>query len=225
MMNKLYLLSLLLFTLTLSGFGQDCMKTCTVEKEVGEGVFLGVQIYSSNKFEGTKILRVVEGTEAEHIGLQVGDLIHSINGTKMETSSQLTEWVGSKRAGFPVKLAITRNGKDLEIEGKLRFKELHKIEQQICCDDNINRMSVEQISISPNPSTGNFLLKSAVDNEEPVQLQVLSQTGQVLFENTIYPKSNQINERIQVNARLNGNYVLLLKQGNNIHREKIVFVQ
>lgn len=224
-MKKLYFVLIALFTCSSMAYSQDCTKTCKVQKEIGEGVFLGVQIYSNKNFEGTKIIKIVEGTEAQKMGLKVGDLIQTINGVPMESSNFMVNWVGSKKAGLPVDVVFVRQGKQQTLKGKLGYKEVKLVEETICCGESVNQLEVKKLDIYPNPSTGQFQLKSEMKDDQPVQLQIIDHNGQVHYENTLYPKGQVINQTINVNSRLRGDYVLILQQDGNIKQEKIVFIQ
>ncbi len=68
---------------------------------------------------GVYIYTVNEGSGAEKAGLEPGDFIVSVNGTAIETSSDLTNLLAELTVGDSVEMQIIREGKILEITVEL----------------------------------------------------------------------------------------------------------
>ncbi len=64
--------------------------------------------------EGVLVVRVPDGTPAARAGLEAGDVIVRVNGSDVETISQLRRAIG--RAGEPVRLEIIRRNARRTIE-------------------------------------------------------------------------------------------------------------
>jgi serine protease Do len=64
---------------------------------------------------GALISRVLEGSPAEAGGILEQDIITSINGHEIDFSSELPHYVGRIRAGSDAKVAVIRNGEEMEI--------------------------------------------------------------------------------------------------------------
>ncbi|MEL7609013.1 MAG: trypsin-like peptidase domain-containing protein [Bacillota bacterium] len=62
-----------------------------------------------------QVVEVVAGSAAEKAGLQAGDMITAVDGTKVEGMDQLTSLIGEYNAGDVVKLSIERGQKQLEL--------------------------------------------------------------------------------------------------------------
>jgi serine protease Do len=60
---------------------------------------------------GAIVAEVTAGSPAEKAGLKRGDIIHSVNGEKVESSRDLTRAVGALAAGSKNTFALTREGK------------------------------------------------------------------------------------------------------------------
>jgi putative serine protease PepD len=75
---------------------------------------LGVEITTAQDqlgvADGAKVARVDTGTAAAHAGLQVGDVITSIGGQRVQDSDSLVALVRMYRPGEAVKLTVTRDG-------------------------------------------------------------------------------------------------------------------
>ncbi|MCB0524338.1 MAG: PDZ domain-containing protein, partial [Saprospiraceae bacterium] len=61
--------------------------------------------------EGALINRIAIGGAAEDASLEIGDVIISVNGSKVRSTSELQEYVGRFRPGETVNLEYWRNGK------------------------------------------------------------------------------------------------------------------
>jgi serine protease Do/serine protease DegQ len=61
--------------------------------------------------EGALVQEVVSGSAAEKAGIEVGDVIVSIDGSRVKSASDLRNTVGLKRSGDSVKVDVLREGK------------------------------------------------------------------------------------------------------------------
>lgn len=69
--------------------------------------------------KGPRVTLVYETASIQKAGLQVGDLIVSINGRQVLSPPHLGRTLGPLRAGHELKLAVLRNEKNIEIAGKV----------------------------------------------------------------------------------------------------------
>jgi hypothetical protein len=67
---------------------------------------------------GTQINRVSAGSNAEHIGLQSGDVVVRINNQLTTPGTDLAELLGSFPPGRPLLLTVTRGGQSVALSGK-----------------------------------------------------------------------------------------------------------
>jgi serine protease Do len=92
--------------------------------------YIGVQIESIDETmakalglkdaEGVVIQSLVKGGAAEQAGLREGDVILTVNGTKVTAANQLQSIIASRHPGENVTLTIFREGKTLEQEVTLK---------------------------------------------------------------------------------------------------------
>jgi len=75
------------------------------------------------KDKGAIILDVAEGTPAHKAGLKRGDLIFSVDGKKIESSSELTRVIGSYNPNSTITLGVERNKKEITIKLKLASRD------------------------------------------------------------------------------------------------------
>ncbi|MBX2845777.1 MAG: PDZ domain-containing protein [Saprospiraceae bacterium] len=209
----------------------DCQKTCTIEKKVGEGVFLGVRISDcgckdSEQQKEVRVVEVIAGTNADLMGILKDDRIYEINGVSMTDTKFMVRWIGGKEKGYPVSVKLRRDGKDMTLKGQLGFKEETTITERICCDELSGQLSISNFKIYPNPNTGEFTMDFDIDNTRPFDVQVADLSGNVFFENSIQPGTLHVNEFIQLNTRVPaGEYLLLINQEGKVYRDKLVIVR
>lgn len=72
-----------------------------------------------NNTKGVLISNVEEDSSAEKAGLKVGDVIVSVEGKKVTTTSQLRNAIGLRREGSKVLLGIIRDGDEKEIKASI----------------------------------------------------------------------------------------------------------
>jgi len=72
---------------------------------------------------GVYVDSISENSAAGDAGVKAGDVIIKVNGTKVTSSGELLEIVGSHRPGDEVSLTVDRKGKELEFDVVLRNQE------------------------------------------------------------------------------------------------------
>jgi len=100
----------------------------TDDGEVTRG-FLGIlpadidseiaKIYNLNDESGALVRKVTKNSPAAKAGLQVGDVILSVSGQKVESASKLPVIVSSYKPDSEIKLDILRDGKPMSLTAKL----------------------------------------------------------------------------------------------------------
>jgi serine protease Do len=68
---------------------------------------------------GALVNELVPGSAAAKAGLEVGDVIRSVNGTPINTFSDLPPLIGAQAPGSKVRLGVLREGKEREITATL----------------------------------------------------------------------------------------------------------
>jgi putative serine protease PepD len=83
-----------------------------------EHAYLGVSVETTAS-GAVRVGEVRSGTPAESAGLQAGDTILTVDGTKMSSADQLTSIIGSKAPGDSVTITYSRGGQTRSVEVKL----------------------------------------------------------------------------------------------------------
>ncbi|MFZ5719019.1 MAG: Do family serine endopeptidase [Pseudomonadota bacterium] len=84
--------------------------------------------------EGAIVADVSAGGPSERAGVQIGDVVVAVNGTKVESSSELTRQVARVRAGDVLRLEIIRDGKRRTIEVRSGVR---PSERELAANDNL----------------------------------------------------------------------------------------
>jgi len=84
-----------------------------IDDHQGQG-FLGVGVVETP--EGVEVIEVFAGSPADGAGLEVGDLIISVDGVTVSTVSDLIDVVAAAGAGTAVEVTVGRGGTELGIE-------------------------------------------------------------------------------------------------------------
>jgi serine protease DegQ len=69
--------------------------------------------------EGALVQEIVGGSAAERAGLEVGDVIVAVDGTRVKGASDLRNTIGLKRSGDTVKVDVIREGKRRQFTAQL----------------------------------------------------------------------------------------------------------
>lgn len=75
--------------------------------------------FGLDKATGALVAKVLAGSPAERDGLKVGDIIRSVNGNEVRSSSDLPMTISSLKPNQTVKLGVWRKGQMLDVEIKL----------------------------------------------------------------------------------------------------------
>ena len=75
--------------------------------------------FGLDKATGALVAKVLAGSPAERGGLKVGDIIRSVNGNEVRSSSDLPITISSLKPNQTVKLGVWRKGQMLDVEIKL----------------------------------------------------------------------------------------------------------
>ena len=75
--------------------------------------------FGLDKATGALVAKVLSGSPAERGGLKVGDIIRSVNGNEVRSSSDLPMTISSLKPNQTVKLGVWRKGQMLDVEIKL----------------------------------------------------------------------------------------------------------
>lgn len=98
----------------------------TLKRKASMGI--GTEAYSDSLVQGIRVNIVRNGT-AKNLGIEINDILISINAKRLSQPKDLSEFMKSKFQGEPVSIKIWRSGKTKEITGKFAGKDYESIPQ------------------------------------------------------------------------------------------------
>jgi serine protease Do len=100
----------------------DVQMDRTEQVLIDSTAFLGVVTVTAPNNKGAEIESVSKGSAAEIAGLQVGDIILSINKNKITTPADLSKEISEKKPNEKVEISFLRNGKEKKCDAVLQLK-------------------------------------------------------------------------------------------------------
>jgi serine protease Do len=100
----------------LEGLGLGLPQRPPPVRPKGSG-YLGAYVEETK--DGVKVDQVGADTPADRAGLQVGDIVLSVNDRKVATRDELLARIYQRKPGARIKIAIRRGGQELELEATL----------------------------------------------------------------------------------------------------------
>ena len=170
--------------------------------------------FGLDKPTGALVAKVLAGSPAEQGGIKVGDIIRSVNGSEVRSSSDLPMTISSLKPNQTVKLGVWRKGQMHEVEIKLGTQRdlATKAERQSSEDSD----NVDDFQFSPAGLTliVNSNGKIVVSNVKGIAAQAGLRRGDILLEvagKTVH-NQDEFNEAINSAGK---NIPLLVQRGNN----------
>jgi len=98
-----------------------------------------------DKAKGVLVQNVIKGGAGDDAGLKTGDVILSVDGKEVNAANQLQTLIGSKRPGETAALVVFREGKNMDVQVKLKPRSNNDVALN---DNNLNKKSEESQSNS-----------------------------------------------------------------------------
>ncbi|MDK4539089.1 Do family serine endopeptidase, partial [Kingella kingae] len=119
--------------------------------------------FGLDKPAGALVAKVSPNSPAEKAGLEVGDIIRSVNGEAVRSSSDLPMTISAIRPGDEVKLGIWRKGETLEIIAKL----ISQSEQQSAQIEPEESYRSDRVTAFTFPAAGLTISVRTNNSDEP----------------------------------------------------------
>jgi Do/DeqQ family serine protease len=162
--------------------------------------YLKQQGINPGSVKGVFITGIQEGSAADNAGLKEGDIIQSIDGVKLYSSSEFSERIARHRPGDKVKLEYLRNGKTQSTSVTLKGEESRKpLAASQSLQDIYDRLGAKFAPIPPAFKERYDLSGGVVVTDVAVggffyQVGVLPGTIIVLINNKVVNSPEDINE-------------------------------
>jgi S1-C subfamily serine protease len=152
--------------------------------------------------KGVFITGIQKGSAADNAGLKEGDIIQSIDGIKLYSSSEFSERIARHRPGDKIKLEYLRNGKSQSASVILQGEESRKpLTADQSLQDIYDRLGAKFAPISPAfreryDLSGGVVVTDVADGGFFYQVGILPGTIIVLINNTVVNSPEDINKAL-----------------------------
>ncbi len=205
-------------------------KFCTTVESIEKVPFLGVATSPMEDFEGVLVENVIEGTIAQQMGIEAGDVITSINDAEIRSACDLTMAINSYEVGDMVDVQIQDENKGKEL-ASLGYRMKKVVTWVGCSEVASSEVLVEQVATTtdhaaldlfPNPNTGIANIKFSSNVEGALSLYITDIAGREIYREEVKNFDGFYNDYIDISSEAEGLYFLNIVQGNEMHTEKIV---
>ncbi|MFZ4635525.1 MAG: PDZ domain-containing protein, partial [Saprospiraceae bacterium] len=194
------------------------------------GVLTGGETPQSG--EGVLVTEVIDATPAQVAGLQTGDIILALDGTKVYDHKSLCRERDKHMAGDQFQLTVLRDGKKMKVNAQFKAcdqpakpaaaPQPEGIPAQPAAPANaISRLEMTSLSVFPNPTAGPVSVRfeaAAV----PTTVRIIDVAGRTIYSKTINQFSGFFNEDIDLGNNRPGIFTLQIEQNGQILTEQIV---
>lgn len=213
---------------------------CDDYEAMAKKPFLGVVIKGADG-KGVEVTEVYDGTTADEIGVEEGDVIRKINGNSVNTVDELIEELSELEVGDEVKVNYVRDGKKKSISGEIDSKAAHYLKEEQRSTENggsiirmrltveeseiadlseksgetldvNNSLEVAELSYSPNPTSGPVKLQFMLPEAGDLQIMVFDGNGRKVFDQDIRDFSGSYSGDIDLSSEPAGPYFIALTQ-------------
>lgn len=87
---------------------------------------------------------------------------------------------------------------------------------------NGNAFNNLDINLYPNPGNGKYNYEISLEDRQDVELKVLDMSGRSVYEQKLSDFSGTYSGSFNISEETNGNYFLIISQGDKIHTEKLI---
>ena len=84
---------------------------------------IGVTCVTDSNVGGVKVVSIIPGGPADLAGLEVDDMITKIDGKRIKTTEELTNYIGKKSVGDTVTITVLRDAETIELQMNLTASE------------------------------------------------------------------------------------------------------
>jgi len=205
-------------------------------------VFIGV--YTSSRAldgRGSRVTGVIDGTPAKQSGIQPGDIIMALNGQPVNDYGELTRERDKNKPGDAFRLSVLRDGVEMEIEARFKscdtpgnapvpetvetvvVEEAAKTEQREEPKILDNSLIMSVLEAYPSPTVGPLNIHFEAE-AVPTVVLILDVAGKAVYSQELPQFSGSFTEQVNLSGNKPGNYVLSIRQGNQVRSKQIVLM-
>jgi serine protease Do/serine protease DegQ len=139
------------------------------------------EAYGVDETQGALVSQILDGSAAQQAGLEVGDIIISVNGKPVDSAAELRNAIGLQRAGDEVRLVVIREGRERKIKATLGGQTQDEQVAAVDLHPGLEGAEFESVTAGESDSNGvDGVRVSAIAEQSPASRQGL-RTGDVII--------------------------------------------
>lgn len=195
------------------------------------------------------MIALVECTTASALGLMDGDIITSVDKTKMYDWHDLRVAINNREVGDKIAITYYRNGQENKVQRPIlsiaasrkceeELEEAEEIEMEmedVTAEEAaemkeakgidmpiVNNLQIEQLNVFPNPTNGLFELRFNLPEDGPTSIRVFNSIGVEVYRNQLGRFSGDFRDRIDIGDQIKGIYFIEIRQAQQSISKKLI---
>ncbi len=211
-----------------------CKKTCTQEKLIETGAFLGVRIIDAANNMHAKVIHVVPNTAAADYNFAINDVITKIDGVPIKNFKHLIQIIRTHQPHDVVKIEYIHNNKTKKRKVELGAMHTKTITETICCDDIVqpvakttNGLVPTQVRfvLYPNPAVNNLQITSDLAISGNVDIKIFDVLGNEVMSKEVKDNEGNLNQNINLKNLAAGSYIVKIMNNDTEAVNKLVITK
>lgn len=212
----------------------NCKKTCTRQKLVETGAFLGVRIITAENNIHTKVLEVVPNTAAERNHFAVNDVITKIDGITVKGRLHITEIIKAHQPNDVIKIEYLHENKAKKKRVVLGALHSEMVTETICCDEVVQTNpkiknslvpAKVQFVLYPNPAVSELQITSDLQISGPVEIKIYDMLGSQMLSENVTISESVLNQKVNLKGFASGSYIVKITNNDIVATQNLVITK
>lgn len=203
--------------------------------EFGLKPILGVGVESTKNLTGVLVKRLVTNSAAESLGIEIGDVILSVNDQEVNSWCDLTSIISQTTVGQIVPVEYRKDGLVISKTTVIGGKTIEKVTFEPCLesDDNnesqltnsgVNPASGIEMSVYPNPTQHVANVRYTSESNDPVKFFVIAMDGSIINSEQFQVINGDLFISYNFQENHTGAYQFVIQQADKVYVEQVQVV-
>ncbi len=199
--------------------------------EYGLKPILGVGVESTKTLAGVLVKRIVSNSAAESLGIEIGDVILTVNNEEVNSWCDLRRVVSQTEVGQIVPVQFRKDGLVLSKTTVIGGKTIERLTFGPCIEESIESApytangvttaSEIEMSVYPNPTQRVANIRYTSDEDAPVTFFVIAMDGSILFHEEYQVVNGDVFINYNFQAGHSGAYQFVIQQEDKVYVEQV----
>ena len=189
--------------------------TDIIWKEEGDNVWVDVETEGDSK---VIVIKSKDGT----VSTEDMEMTHNVFVTEGGDGEEQEVFVSVIKKQEGDKTIVIRTKVIIETPDEEDKETMEKAGVQLFPESEDNKLKVESLKFSPNPSNGKFSLKFNTSEEGNTDIKIYDLNGAEVYNESLKNFNGTYEKEIDISGEKSGTYFLKVTQGDNIMSRKIV---